>query len=515
LIKHLSKMNLYVVLLTLAAVTCGCAALNMRETIVQQLEDKYCPFYGFNGAYCPQQKKTSNGTPQMLSGIGYNRAKRSLRWPVLNPTSATSAPQQNFFTTRYPTPRDYLSFIYSAGQSMSGGLYATDDAIILQILTQFNDYRQNIGVTQKEFKSFTGGVASMEPQSYFLEYLKTIPPVYDPKNSTLVYDYTQLIEEFGTEVATTADFGGMIYLLAAVKACYGGAINGDIEKEIDNLINKEPTGPYAYLKYRKLGIYDVKGGNPELSLQTQAPQRIASMAQNPVMTRFTSVPLWQVVPQQWQEPLKAAIADYLTKFQPTIEQWIAAAEAQKITSYKAGQSMTIFHRNTEQCCDAVIRDVASPLVQGRGFVYVPRFSIPRWGINIVAGQTNEFTNYVFQGRRIHYSVERDANGNARLHGWSTGAFANATVGSSYTKMDSHTNETSVEEIDLEILKSNGDVYSSFVHTGCTDVKEFYITRHPERFTYYTVCIDCQSYVTTSPAQRGVQHYDVQCGCPGF
>jgi len=492
--------------------------LQERETIVQRLAEKYCPFYGFEGPYCPQ-KKGGNGDPQMLSGLGYNRAKRSLRWPVLNSNPVTAAPQQNFLTSRYNTPRDYLSFIFSDSQTKLGGLYANDDSVILQIVSQFNDYRQNIGITQKEYRFFTGNVPSQQPQDYFLEYLKTIPPVYDPKNSTLVYDYTQLIEEFGTEVATSTDFGGVIFLLAAVKACYGGAINGDIEKEIENLIKKEPIGPYAYLKFRKLGIYNVKGGNPELSLQDQAAQRIASMQQNPVIVQFGSVPLWQIVPQPWQEPLKAAIADYLSKFNPTVESWIAAAEAQKIASYKAGQSMTIFHRNTEQCCDIVIRDIASPLVRGENFVYVPRFSIPRWGVNIAAGQSNEFVNYVFQGARIHWAIQRDGNGNARVHGWATRAsYENSTnveEASSFTSLETHTNETKSELVDSDLRFGNGDVYSPFVHTGCADVKEFYINTHPERYTYFTVCIDCQSYVVTSPAQRGVQHFDVQCGCPGF
>ncbi|KAL0487716.1 Prf1 [Acrasis kona] len=489
--------------------------LQVRQSIVMRLAEKYCPFYGFDGPYCPQAKE-GNENPQMLSGLGYDRTKRSLRWPVLTSSPAAAAAQQLFSTSRYPTPKDYLSFVFSEAQSRMGGLYANDDAIIKQIVSQFNDYRQNIAVSQKTFKFYAGNVASQQPQDYVLEYLKTIPPVYDPNNATLVYDYNQLIQEFGTEVTTATDFGGVIYLLAAIKACYGGVINGDIEKEIDNLINKEPVGPYAYLKYRKLGIYDVKGGNPEITLQEQSAQRIASMQQNPVVVQFSSVPLWQVIPAPWQEPVKAAIADYLNKFQPTVDSWVASAESLKVESYKAGQPITIFHRNTEQCCDYIIRDTACPLVQRKHFVYVPRFSIPRWNINIAANQVSEFDSYVFRGARLHWAIERDANGLARVHGWSTAALSNnLTETQSERFSNSKVEKRSNTGTHLDLEYTNGDVYSPFVHSGCADVTEFYVTTHPERHTYYTVCIDCQSYVTQTPAQQGVQHSDVQCGCAGF
>jgi hypothetical protein len=454
-----------------------------------------------------------------LSGLGFNRAKRSLRWPVLSSAEATKDQKQTFNTAHYGNPRDFLSFILSDAQVRTAGLYASSDAVILQIVSQFNDYRQNIGVTQKNFGYFSGTITQpQQPLDYILAFLKTLPPVFDPKNETIVHAYNTFIEEFGTDVTTNSHFGGVIYLLAAIKACYGGSITGDIEKEISHLINgSEPAGPYAYLKYRKLGIYDVKGGNVEYSLQSQTAQRIASMEQNPVLISFDSIPLWQIVPAPYQEPLKAAIAHYLSQFQPTIEQWVASAEAQKIATFKAGQSLTIYHGNTEQCCYEAIYDVACPRYITDRVIYVPRFTIPRWSSNLVAGQANEFLSYPYYGAVLHYAVERDSNGLARLHGWATSGFSNTSAQVTDLVITSH--KTVDKRISFKnsttLAPSNNDVYSPYVHTGCTDMLDFYWTDHPEWHTFFKVCMDCQSYVTTSPASYGLNHYDVQCACGGF
>jgi len=127
--------------------------------------------------------------------------------------------------------------------------------------------------------------------------------------------YRKIINIFGTDVSVKTNHGGVIYQLSMLKLCYGGSVTADMVTEMENKINNITNGPIAYLNYRKLGLFDIKGGNPEVN---NIQQRISTFSQSPAILNFDSVPLWSLIKDaQYSAAVKGAIEHYINEKKST------------------------------------------------------------------------------------------------------------------------------------------------------------------------------------------------------
>jgi hypothetical protein len=134
-------------------------------------------------------------------------------------------------------------------------------------------------------------------------------------------------------------------------------------KDLEAGIKKIPPGALAYLKYRKLGIFQARGGNPELGMD-KINDRIASFKTFPAPTKFQTIPLWQVVTdptkQNW---LKQAILQYEQENMPNVKAILAQVEAEKAKRFKATQPIHYQNINVEQAGKAVVYWQGCPVVK--------------------------------------------------------------------------------------------------------------------------------------------------------
>jgi len=356
----------------------------------------------------------------------------------------------------------------------------------LNVSSLFTDYRVNMAVTQKQYNAYTTKIISNVIIPEFQELLDTLPTVYDPNNPTTVNMYLErIINIFGTDVTVSSTHGGIFYQQSVVKACYGADITTNMVQEITSTIAKVPPGPLAYLHYRSLGIFDVKGGNPEIPHGEYA-QIIASFPQAPAITSFDSVPLWQVVPANYQAAVKAAIDHYMQGHQLSLNTVINQIEAQKIVSYKNPQNVYVYGQQSEQLGWEYWSWPKCPFVKEGSNYYTPRCNVPLQTADISSGQVSNISNRFDGVRTLYYESQRDpGTGDVRLY--STTEFHNNPI---------YSNET------------------AWQHTGCVTML-FYENINPPAKLSLTACIDCLPLVVTSPARYGLDHTDLQCVCPGF
>lgn len=134
-------------------------------------------------------------------------------------------------------------------------------------------------------------------------------------------------------------------------------------KELEAGIKKIPPGELAYLKYRKLGIFQCRGGNPELGMD-KIKERIESFKTFPAPIKFTTVPLFSVVrDQKKQNWLKQAITTYENENMINIKAILAQVEAEKSNRYKGVKTIHYQNFNVEQAGSLVYIWVGCPVVQ--------------------------------------------------------------------------------------------------------------------------------------------------------
>jgi len=409
--------------------------------------------------------------------------------------------------------------VYTQKASYEGGFFVLGDAFVTEFAALFSNYKVDMAITQKQYNSYATKISSSVAIPEFLELLDTLPAVYDPNNPTTVSLYRErVIDIFGTDVSVASTHGGIFYQQSIVKACYGGDITANQVSEITTSISKLPPGPLAYLAYRSLGVFDVKGGNPEIA-RGQYAQIIASFPQDPAITSFTSVPLWTVVPVKYQAAVKAAIAQYITANQVAANAKTALIEAQKLLSYKVPQTVYVYGQQTEQL-GSIIHWTTCPFVKEGGNYYTPRCTTPVQTVAVASGAVSTYLNTNFENRAIlNYETQRDiGNGNMRQYATSHPLYSesefqtNFTVAYGVEKMDG-----TPEKIENATLTNVGDSFieSIFVHTGCNSLGYLYLTANPSYRLYFTACIDCMPVVLATPAKYGLKHSDLQCVCPGF
>jgi len=455
---------------------------------------KYCPFYAFDGKlYCPTQPHNASpkigiNLPQnstVLSGLGYDSVTRQIRFPVLPSSAMAAASSQSVQTYVYTDVSLFLSMVFAQKTSYEGGLFILDDSFVTHFASLFTDYRVYMTVTQKQYNSYATKIISNVIIPEFQELLDTLPTVYDPNNPTTVNMYQErIINIFGTHVTVSSTHGGIFYQQSVVKACYGGDYITNMVQEITSTIAKLPPGPLAYLHYRSLGIFDVKGGNPEIPHGEYA-QIIASFPQAPAITSFESVPLWQVVPANYQAAVKAAIDHYMQGHQVSLNTVINQIEAQKLASFKNPQSIYVYGQQTEQFAKEYIHWPNCPFVKEGGNYYTPRCSYPIQTTSVNSGQVSVIPG-ILNGLMSHlYESQRD-------------------IGTGDMRIFSNTYDNNV------LVYSNATAWQ---HTGCVNMVSFYLKVGANLSV--TSCMDCLPVVVTSPARYGLVHTDLQCVCPGF
>jgi hypothetical protein len=499
------------------------------DDIIQDLE-KYCPFFGFQGVLqCPTKSYTTmnNSTldSQIISGFGYDRVSREVRYPVLPSKPPSGYSTANYQTYEYTDVSTYLNFVFAEKANYQGGIYVLEDNFVSQFASLFSDYRINMLVTQKQYDSYATAISSYSLIPEFLELLQTLPPVYNSNNATLVYLYrSRIIDIFGTDVSISSTHGGIFFQQSVVKTCYSGNVAPDMEHEIDTTINHQPPGPLAYLQYRSLGIFDVLGGNPELPHTNYGPI-IASFAQNPAITSFNSVPLWQVVPANYRAALQAAINDYTNEKQVSINALTAQIEGQKVQSYKNPQTVAVYGRQTAQYSDYILVWNACPYIRVNGALYTPRCTYEIQYPSFAAGGTSVIVNGDFEHQGIlHYESQREAaGGTMRIDGWfkhyseagtSSDRKPDYSVDIPYSLLTSEDIKNTAVNV-THAMFALGNVDSAYVHTGCVDLLYLYVNTMPYENLYFTACIDCLPVVTTSPASFGMKNSDLECVCAGF
>jgi hypothetical protein len=187
----------------------------------------------------------------------------------------------------------------------------------------------------------------------------------------------------GTDVAVSSEHGGAIYQQNILKACYGGSVTEDLIRDINAAIKNVPPGELAYLRYRQLGVFNARGGNPEYGMD-RIHERIASFAHAPAPLRFNAVPLWHHLgyDQTRQAWLRQAIQDYINEHAPNIEQINHEVEQNRAQSYLNHQTIYSFSSNIEQNNPYVVWNGCPVVRDGHYFLYAPHCTIPYEHFNV-------------------------------------------------------------------------------------------------------------------------------------
>eukprot|EP01120_Amphizonella_sp_Union-15-10_P011967 TRINITY_DN5227_c0_g2_i2.p1 TRINITY_DN5227_c0_g2~~TRINITY_DN5227_c0_g2_i2.p1 ORF type:complete len:287 (+),score=55.29 TRINITY_DN5227_c0_g2_i2:148-1008(+) len=284
-------------------------------------------------------------------------------------------------------------------------------------------------------------------------------------------------------------------------------------QELQNTINNVPPGNLAYLQYRRLGLFDVKGGNPELP-PTDHAQIVATFPLYPAITGFTSVPIWKIVPAKYQAAVLAAVNHYTNNKQVSVNSIVAQVQAQRIQSYKNPQAVYVYARQTEQGYDYIIYWNQCPHIQGDKD-YTPRCSFLYQQVNVGAGQNSVYLNQNVANWHFLYETQRDpASGFARIYEdvRTLEKDEKDEKLSAFSFDDIRLNKPANATIQTSLKDSI--VATAWEQTGCVNI-DFLYYASPNNKLYFSACIDCLPVIVTSPAQFGLKNSDLVCECAGF
>jgi len=488
---------------------------------------KYCPFYGFDGVLqCPNSNtpypNNHGGITDswVISGAGYDRVTREIRFPILPSTDPVRVNTQSDQTFRFSDVATYLSTVYAQKSYYDGGLFILEDNFVNQFASLFSNYHLDMTVVQKLYNSYTTSVSSMAPTADFLELLNTLPATYNPNDPNVVNLYkTRIIDIFGTDVSVATTHGGIIYQQSAVKSCYPASPFTDMAHELDATIAKVSPGVLPYLRYRSLGVFDVKGGNPEIP-KTQLAQIIASFPVDPAITGFTSVPLWQIVPAKYQAAVKAAIDQYTNTKQASINAIINSINAQRVQSYKNPQNVFVYSGQTEQL-GSILYWKTCPFVKEGGNYYTPRCIVNTENPVLNSGQNAIIINYNYYNQYLlHYEVQRDpASGMARIYYDMKKTLPHEQGAWNATSMpyviELETGPINPGQLSNLTVVQDTIMTTPWDHSSCVSMDFLHLTVCPGCKLFFTICIDCQPVVVPSAARYGLKNTDLACVCPSF
>jgi hypothetical protein len=289
-------------------------------TLKEKLAQEYCPWYDLHGkAYCPYEAKWESIHVHIRgAGIGYNRITKRLAFPVLQTDSNIYALDNTRNKVyRFTDTSAFLNIL--EGNEILGGVFGESTSWLDSFLSSFGDYTGDMTITQSEYHTHKTNCSKKQYTKEFNALLQLLPDVYDANNQTHVYLFSMLFEFFGTGIALEAYHGGMVYRQSMVKKCFGENFEEASIKELERDIQHEPREQNVYARYRKVGLLDIKGGNPEIQ-DTQERTRTFALA--PAILSFTYQSLDQVAPEK--PSIKQALQDYYARNED--KQWRMALE---------------------------------------------------------------------------------------------------------------------------------------------------------------------------------------------
>lgn len=270
----------------------------LMSKIHETLVDKYCPFLNIHGIpHCPIPSVVSIPTVNknvtiLGAGLGYNIMTRTLTFPIHHGQVVQHATmiESNTGVLRFDNVTSFLDRCKSQGAAQHlGGIWSASREQMEEFTTAFFDDSAAVHTTQKTYEthaSIINDAANLTDE--FQAVLALLPIPFDARDPYHQYMYMQFFNTFGTHVVTRVRHGGIVLRQTSVKMCYGGTgITDDLIQELEHDILKEPKGSYAYLRYRRLGILRVYGGNPEVD---DLLQRIVTFVQAPAWIEFDHVP---------------------------------------------------------------------------------------------------------------------------------------------------------------------------------------------------------------------------------
>lgn len=338
-------------------------------------------------AQAMNQQPQSNG---IISGFGFDRVKREVKFPVLpsgdHPVAQKKVDVSNH---RFGDIEQFLRMIYKepAQNKYEAGLYVQNDATVRQLANAFSLAYTNVGVSQKVHTSFITKVKSMSALPEFTAIVNSLP-AWNPNDPSVKGLYDMLIQFYGTDVSVDTEHGGTIYQQTTIKECYSANVNADMQNDLEHKIRNQNLPNSAYARYRKLGHFNVLGGNPELGSDKIA-QRIASFDQAPAPVKFTTVPLYQLIHDATRKNwVKAAIDLYVAQNKPNVDTIMNQIRHAKFQSFRGPQRIILMDYQIEQHAIWVVHWKDCPLARPRGSVYTPHCARTRSPVMMSAGQNH-------------------------------------------------------------------------------------------------------------------------------
>jgi hypothetical protein len=423
---------------------------------------------------------------QPISGFGYDRVKREMKYPVLKSTAPAPSTKVDSTAHRFNHVSEYLNHVFGSKGYFENGLYIQSNSVLQQLVKFFGDYKVVLGASSRHYTLFETNVEAGKTLEDFTAIVNSLPP-YDPNSPVSMEAYNLFIHFFGTDISTTTSHGGVVYQQVTVKSCYGGSITEDMLRDIDAFVRRVPPGPTAYAKHRQLGILNMLGGNPELG-GDKINERIESFKVAPAPTKFGVQPIWEVVAdptrKQW---IKQAIERYIETNSPSINQWIAEANHARDVQFKGPQPIHLMDYHVEQKSNWVVYWTGCPLIRIKGGAYTPHCTLQKTALSMAAGQKTAYGAAFYETQS---QIERDAAGNVKTFSTFRGQVRGASAP----------------------IRS-GCVRVSFgprlcqQRMGCIETSQ--------RLSRY-VCIDCLPVIRQQPGgQYNTIHTFPECHCQGF
>lgn len=430
--------------------------LEQMEAILSNLPRKYCPMRGFNGQpYCPvkteetmkedaniptihldefpkqfgdisfdtieQSSFTENKTEikvipmsnlnEPISGFGYDRVKREMKFPILPSNSKQASPKTDHSVLNFKQVSEYLTHVFKQSEWKEGGLYVRNNAALLEMANNFGDYKVNIGITQRHYTTFTTTLKSQTPLEEFQEIVNSLP-AWNPNSPQVREIYSMLIHYFGTDITATTLHGGVVYQQVAVKSCFGGSITEGMLKDIDHFIRRIPPGPTAYAKFRRLGQTNILGGNPELGAD-KINERIASFGVAPAPIKFQTIPIYNVIPDANRKAwVKAAIDTYVAENQPNVNKIISDINVKRENAFRGPQKLYFMDYHIAQKTNWVVYWTGCALIRLRGGFYTPHCTLLRNPVAMAASQKQNTGGVFYETQAI---VERKPTGEVGIY----------------------------------------------------------------------------------------------------
>eukprot|EP01080_Neovahlkampfia_damariscottae_P006910 gene6910-11073_t len=494
-------------LVVVALATLANAQMSLEARIAEssnQLAKKYCPLRNLKGElFCPFHRGQSLNAPKssvVMSGTGFDRVKKEVKFPVLatNP-SYSRTKRVDTSSNIFNSVNQFVQYVFKAQKAQDvweAGIYAQQVSEITRLAKSFSLSYTKVGVTQQLYTSFTSNVKSRTPLPEFTQIVNSLP-AWNPKDSASTSMYNMLITFYGTDVSLSTQHGGSVYQQTTVKECYGGNLKQGMKVDIESKIkNKSPPNGSGYARYRKLGVFNVLGGNPELGAN-QMSKRIASFDKAPAAVKFTTVPIWSLISNaQRKNWVKAAIDSYIAKNQPSANKIINDITTAKRRQFLGPLKVYSMSFQKEQANKFVVRYNACPVARPKGSEYTTNCVVTYQPFMLAINKRQKY-QAAFGNNQVF--VERNGNGQVRLQ----------TVQAGKVKFTSNwiTKGCTRVRFGPRVCKKYKGKWWRRSKTYCVDA---------DKFMFRDVCIDCvPTSKHTGKGRYNLPHTMPECHCAGF